>query len=145
MPFSGVFKVSHTDNTSYLLLHNKLPLKLIAWNNRHHLLSHIFSIGQEFRRSLVGWFWPEVVVLEVLLLPLEVVVKMAAAELQIPEASLVFLTWLVHVADKLGLAVSWRPWFLTTRSFPHNMVTGFHWTKDPKREGGRNYILKNII
>ena len=122
LPFSGVFKVSHTHSTSYLLLHNKSPLNLIAWNNHHHLLLHTFSIGQEFRSSLAGWC---------LRVPLEVVFKMVAVELQIPEASLVFLEWLVHVADKLGLAVRWRPQPLTTRCFPHNMVTGFHWTKDP--------------
>ena len=38
--------------------------------------------------------------------PLEVVVKIVAVELQIPEVSLVFLKWFVHVADKLGLAVA---------------------------------------
>lgn len=59
LPFSGVFKVSRTHSTSYLLLHNKLPLNLIAWNNHHHLLLHTFSIGQEFRSSLAGWCWLE--------------------------------------------------------------------------------------
>lgn len=59
MPFSGVFKVSRTHSTSYLLPHNKSPLNLIAWNDYHHSLSHTPSIGQEFKSSLVGWFWLE--------------------------------------------------------------------------------------
>lgn len=36
---------------SYLLLHNKLPQKLVALNSNKHLLPHTVSTCQEFRDS----------------------------------------------------------------------------------------------
>lgn len=59
-------------SNSCLLLCNRSPQNVVAWNYNKHLASHTVSVGQKPGCSFSGWFWLEV-------LP-EVIVKVLARD-----------------------------------------------------------------